>query len=205
MGERLSISFIHSGAEIANAFYLWGASTSSATTFTKEILDAYQMLKSQIADPVERCVRALHAGEAGFPDDEKALIEKACPHYLELANEFPMEEQQCGLIAVSPAGMAHNTSDVLSTVQIDIDRETVCMDAFVPIDEEFYEEEPEEQEMTSEEFSEFMEENTIDLGDMNLGQMRFSDFARFAEALFSRRVGDDYFFKVNGEFVCHTY
>ena len=57
MGQRLNIEICNNTRTLANAYYHWGAYTSSALEYTAKIIDAYYNLSDKITDDLELAVK----------------------------------------------------------------------------------------------------------------------------------------------------
>ena len=74
MGQRLNIEICNNTRTLANAYYHWGAYTSSALEYTAKIIDAYYNLSDKITDDLELAVKLLEVTGAGVTDEEKEEI-----------------------------------------------------------------------------------------------------------------------------------
>lgn len=138
MGQRLNIEICNNTRTLANAYYHWGAYTSSALEYTSEIIEAYYNLSGQITDEFQLAVKLLEATGAGITDEEKEKIKYDPDFDFSDINFSPAIDRNEGLIAVTEKGMEETRSWEEGRVTINIEDENFCFDVVSYYDKDEY-------------------------------------------------------------------
>ncbi len=138
MGQRLNIEICNNTRTLANAYYHWGAYTSSALEYTAEIIDAYHNLSGQITDELQLAVKLLEATGAGITVEEKERIPYDPDFDFSDINFSSAIDRNEGLIAVTEKGMEETRSWEEGRVTINIEEANFCFDVVSYYDKDEY-------------------------------------------------------------------
>lgn len=138
MGQRLNIEICNNTRTLANAYYHWGAYTSSALEYTAKIIDAYYNLSDKITDDLELAVKLLEVTGAGVTDEEKEEIKHDPDFDFSDINFSPAIDRNEGLLAVTEKGMEETRSWEEGRVTINIEEANFCFDVVSYYDKDEY-------------------------------------------------------------------
>lgn len=133
MGQRLNIQIVENDEVLANAYYHWGAYTSSSLALTQMILENRKNIE-KAEDSVLYAIRLLESTDALLHPDELTTVQnRYLGEYFE-----PATSRNDGLIAVSKKGMENNLGWEEGRVELHIDKETVDFTVLYICDKESY-------------------------------------------------------------------
>lgn len=126
MGQRLVINLISEGKILANAYYHWGAYSSSALHTLKPIIEELRIQEEQNYKPTMLdAVRLLQATKAELPDREFEVMKKLYPNF---KRNTEIISRNDGLIGITEKEKETSTYWAEGTIYVDLDNKTFDFD-----------------------------------------------------------------------------
>jgi hypothetical protein len=166
MGQRLNIEIIKNGETLANAYYHWGAYTSSSLELTKLIIENIDNI--QCEDEVIRAVRLLEFTGALITSEEIEEMHKRS----EKETFKNAESRNDGLISITKEGIESTRKWEEGRVEIHLDEEFVDFNVFWKYDKKTY---LEDSEKTGEKYQK------LPLNTYNYNHISFDKFNQIAD------------------------
>ena len=158
MGQRLNIEILNKGERLANAYYHWGAYTTSASELTMDIINNFEEIMSMNCSDTAKAILLLQttgAGlEFGIDNDELEYAKENLEDNEETFKLFKTHtDRNEGLICINPEEMDKTERWEEGRVTINIDTKTIDFDVVWVSDKEGWKDE----EYTDEDYEKLIE------------------------------------------------
>lgn len=186
MGQRLGLEIVLNGNILANAYYHWSGYTVPAAKLAEQVISYIRNHQDKENNKLLLTVKALNYTGAGFDTSELERIKKEkFREIYDFATDMLAYNRNCGLIAITAAGIRETHTWIDCNVVIDIGTEIVCFDEYFYFGDEERQEYIKDYGMTPEEYVKKHPETVVDISPfwngefLNLNMENFEAFARY--------------------------